>query len=242
MSNRKAIAKTPDAGQLEIESVKLFGKHVSREKGRALLAATMLACALPMLLGIRLWDQIPEIVPSCLTGVDGQDDSLPRWVVVFGMPGLMCVLNLIAHMQLLIHQKRMTMPPRASRLLGRWGFPVISVLFCSGLMKESAGAEVLALDFVTPCVLGLALMLLGAHMLDCPRDARVALRLSFCQDPEAWKAVHTFAGYLWLSVGLLVIAGAMITATSTAATALVILAALAAPVLYAYFSAGRRTN
>ena len=73
MSNRKAIAKTPDAGQLEIESVKLFGKHVSREKGRALLAATMLACALPMLLGIRLWDQIPEIVPSGLIGVDGQD-------------------------------------------------------------------------------------------------------------------------------------------------------------------------
>lgn len=239
MSNNRR-KKTAEERQIEIESAKFFGKHVSKEKGYLLLAFTLLACAAPMLLGVRLWDQIPEIVPSGLIGSDGTDDSLPRAVVVFGLPGLMCVLDLIAHVQLLVNQKRMTLPSPAVRLLGRWGFPIISVLFCSGMVMEAIGAEeTLPLTFITPCILGLVLMLLGAHMWDCPRDSRIALRFSFCSGDDAWRDVHRFAGGLWLAIGLLVIAGAMLTGTSTAATALIIVLSLAAPAAYGYLRAGR---
>lgn len=127
MSKRQK--KTAEERQVEIESARIFGKHVSREKGYLLLAVTLVACALPMVLGVRMWDQIPEIVPSGLIGANGEDDSLPRWVVVFGLSGLMCLLNLITHVQLMINQKRMTIPSPQVRLVGRWGFPVISVIF-----------------------------------------------------------------------------------------------------------------
>jgi len=234
--------KTAVEREIEIESAKVFGKHVSREKGYVLLAATLLACALPMLLGVRLWDQIPEIVPSGLIGADGRDDSLPRAAVVFGLPGLMCLLDLIAHVQLLVNQKRMTLPSTPVRLVGRWGFPVISVLFCSGMILEAVGAERrLPLTFVTPCVLGLLLMVLGTHMWDCPRDARIALRLPGCRSDETWRTLHRFAGGLWLAVGLLVIACAMLRGTSDLTTAAVVLLALAAPVLYGTLVLGRRS-
>ena len=126
----------------------------------------------------------------------------------------------------------MTLPSAAVRLVGRWGFPVISVLFCSGMVFEATGGT-LTLPFITPCVLGLALLLLGAHMWDCPRDAKLALRFSFteCSD-EAWRAVHRFAGWLWLAVGLLVIAGVMLTSGSTVSTAVLIVVALLAPMVY----------
>nr|WP_325196709.1 SdpI family protein [uncultured Oscillibacter sp.] len=232
MSNTKKKIKTAEERQVEIESARIFGKHVSREKAVALLVATLIACALPMVLGIRLWNDIPEIVPTGLIGTDGQDDSMPRAVVVFGLPGLMCLLDLICHGQLWLNQKRMTLPSAAVRLVGRWGFPVISVLFCSGMVFEATGGT-LTLPFITPCVLGLVLLLLGAHMWDCPRDAKLALRFSFteCSD-EAWRAVHRFAGWLWLAVGLLVIAGVMLTSGSTVSTAVLIVVALLAPVVY----------
>lgn len=234
MSNQKK--KTKEERYIEIESAKMFGKHVSKEKGWALLIATLMACAMPMVLGARLWSQIPEIVPSGMIGVDGQDDSIPRWMVAFGLPGLMCLLNGICHGQLLLNQKRMTLPPASVRLVGRWGFPIISVLFCGGFILETTGAPALSLPFVTPCVLGLILMILGAHMWDCPQTAKIALRLSTCENNEgAWKAVHRFAGCLWLAVGLLVIGGAMLTGSSTLVTALLVLLALAAPVVYARF-------
>ena len=46
MSNRKK--KTEEERMIEAEGAKIFGKHVSKEKGRGLLVASLLACALPM--------------------------------------------------------------------------------------------------------------------------------------------------------------------------------------------------
>lgn len=236
MSKRQK--KTAPELQLEAEKARLFGKHVSREKAWLLLAVTMIACALPMIMGVRMWDQIPEIVPSGLIGVDGQDDSLPRWVVVFGLSGLMCLLNLITHIQLMVRQKRMVMPSPQVRLMGRWGFPVISVIFCTGMILESSGAErALPLAVVAPCILGLVLLILGGHMWDCPREARIALRFPFFLSDAAWRSVHRFAGGLWLAVGLLVIAQTMVTGSSSPVVAAVVLLSLVAPVAYGYFFA-----
>lgn len=240
MSNqKKKLPKSELERQMEIEGARKFGKHVSKEKGVLLLVMTLAACALPMILGVRLWNDIPEIVSTGLIGMDGMDDSMPRAAVVFAVPGLMCLLDLIAHGQLLLNQKRMTLPKAHVRLVGRWGFPIISVLFCSGMILQSAGSD-LTLSFLTPCVLGLALMMLGAHMWDCPQDARIALRFSFTRnDAAAWRAVHRFAGALWLAAGLLVIGGAMVTGGSDAGTPVLVLAALAVPVLYGAFRGNR---
>lgn len=236
MSNSKTKKKkTAQEREVEIQSAKLFGKHVSREKAIVLYVVTMLCCAMPALMGIRLWDQIPEIVPTGLIGANGEDDSLPRAVVAFGLPAFMCLMNTICHGQLWFNQKKMTLPSNAVRLVGRWGFPIISSLFCSGMILEATG-EKLTLPFVTPCVLSLVLLMLGAHVWDCPRDARVALRFSFTErSPIAWQAVHRFAGWVWMAVGLAVLAITMITATSTPLTAAAVLLALAAPVLYGHF-------
>ena len=123
MSSKKNKKNPGMTREMEMESARMFGKHVTKEKALLLFVVTMLACAMPMQLGIRLWDRIPEIVETGLIGMDGKDDSLPRAAVVFLVPGLMCLLNLICHGQLWFNQKRMTLPNTPVRLVGRWGFP-----------------------------------------------------------------------------------------------------------------------
>ena len=229
MSNKKK--KPAMTREMEQQAAQLLGKHASREKRRVLLAVTLIACALPMILGWRMRHAIPDMVPTGLIGANGQDDSLPRWAVIWGLPGLMCLMDAIAHFMLRLNQKRMTVPPAATRLVGRWGFPIISVLFCSGMILQASGGD-LTLPFLTPCVLGLTFLLLGGHMWDCPRDARVALRFSFteCSD-KAWKEVHRLAAEVWLAAGLVIIAEAMISSGSPA-TALFTVIALAIPFVY----------
>lgn len=229
MSNKKKNKIQIDR-ETEIQGAKMFGKHVSEQKGRLLLLVTLIACALPMILGVRLWDQIPEIVETGLIGTNGEDDSLPRWAVVFAIPGLMCLLDLICHMQLRRYQKRMTIPPAKFRLLGRWGFPVISVLFCTGFIRECAGLASVPLTSVTPCVLGLVLMMLGAHLYECPEDSKLSLNFSFLAGNAALRSeVHNFAGLLWMFAGVLVAGGVMFTGTSGVGTVVVVLVALATP-------------
>lgn len=235
MSNRKQ--KTPHERELEAQGARLFGKQVSEAKGKLLLAATLIVCALPVLLGLRLWDQIPRVVPTGLIGAEGVDDSMPRGVVVFGLPALMCVLDLIAHLQLRRSQRRQTLPPPVIRLVGRWGMPVISALFCSGMMMEAARFEdPLPLPFLAPALAGLGLLLLGSHMLDCPRSSRLALPFSSVESDETWNGIHTFAGRFWLAAGLAVLAAAELGAKPRTALALA-LAALLVPLVNGYLRA-----
>lgn len=181
------MEKNSDSGA-ERSIAQQFGQHVSIEKGAAVLAVTLAVCALPMLLGVRLWDSIPEMVHTGLTGPNGADDSLPRAAVVFALPGLMCLLDLINHVQLMVSQRRMTLPKTHIRLMGRWGFPVLSVFFCGIVILRSAGMGI-PLPFLALCALGLALMLFGSHR---------------------WDGVHRLGGILLLATGFLTVTAAFL--------------------------------
>lgn len=231
MSMKKKDPDSPAQRQAQADAARMFGKHVSRTKGRLLLIVTLVTCALPVILGLRLWGEMPEIVPTGLIGADGEDDSLPRAVVVFGLPALMCLLDFLAHMQLYLNQKRMTVPKAHVRLVGRWGFPVISVLFCGGMDLEAAGRG-LDLPFAAPCVLGLLLLFLGSHLWDCPRDAKVSLRFALVGLQGAdWDAAHRFTGGTCLAAGVLAVAGTM----GGAPNAVVPCAAAALVIIVFYF-------
>ena len=198
------IGKKPNklTREQEREASRYFGKHVTPAKAAVSLCFALLTAASPMLLGLHLWGQIPEIVETGLTGINGEDDSIPRAVLVFGLPGLMCVLTLICHGQLWLHQKTGRLPPAPIRITGRWSIPVISVLLCSFWLRRAAGQPT-ELPYFLPCLLALVLILLGAHFFDCPRDSQVAFRFRSIEHWETpWQKTHRLAGICWMLAGL----------------------------------------
>ena len=187
---------------MEREASRFFGKHVTASKAAVTLVFSLLTAAVPMLLGIRLWGQIPAVVETGLIRPDGKDDSLSRAVLVFGIPGLMCILTLICHGQLWLHQKAGKVPPASIRLLGRWTLPVISVFLCSYWMLKAAGQPV-DTAFFLPCLLALLLILLGAHFYDCRRESRLAFHFRSIEHWETpWRKTHRLAGVCWMLAGL----------------------------------------
>ena len=52
MSSKAKKSKTEIERQMEMESARIFGKHVSKEKAVVLYAVTLAACAMPMLMGM----------------------------------------------------------------------------------------------------------------------------------------------------------------------------------------------
>ncbi len=182
-----------------------FGRRVSDGKALFSLLFSLLCCAAPMLLGQRLHDAIPPVVATGLTGADGTDDSLPRAVLIFGVPGLFCLLDFVCHAQLRIHQRAERLPPTPVRLLGRWTLPVLSVLLCSFWILRAAG-ETPDLRFYLPCALGLLLLLCGANFYDCPRGSRLSFfRASSFLTEESWRKTHVAASLAWMTAGLLIL-------------------------------------
>ena len=53
--------------QINEDGIRFLGKHISREKALALMVVTTLACAMPIVLGVMRWEQIPQLVTTGLT-------------------------------------------------------------------------------------------------------------------------------------------------------------------------------
>lgn len=184
---------------------RFFGRHVSPEKALVSVIAATLCCLAPILLGLRLWDKIPPMVQTGLIGPEGKDDSLPRAVLVYGVPGLFAVLTLICHGQLWLHQRTERVPPTPIRLLGRWTIPVIAAPLSLFWMLRAAGEAVSGADFV-PCIFALLLLVIGAHLFDCTREQKLAFHFKRIEDKEnAWRMTHRRGGGAWMAAGLLVL-------------------------------------
>ncbi len=190
----------------EREASRFFGRHVSGAKALCVGLASVMCCLLPMLLGLRLWERIPELVQTGLIGPEGKDDSMPRAVLVFGVPGLFALLDVICQGQLWLHQKRETIPPPPIRLIGRWGMAIAATLLCPFWLPRAAGEPVTAQAYL-PCLLALLLLLSGAQFFDCPRGARFGFRFArIAYDEEAWRKTHRAASLGWMLAGLLLLA------------------------------------
>ena len=159
----------------EAELARKMGKQVTREKALFLLIFSALACLVPILLGLRLWDSIPEFIETGLVRANDEPDPMPRWALVFVVPGLFFLLDVINHWQLRRFQRLNRMPPRHTLLLGRWGFPLVVLLACAWFIPSAAGRTDLSNYLIPLWALGWAVMMLGGTLWDCPQDSRLRM-------------------------------------------------------------------
>lgn len=213
-------------------AARYFGRHVTGVKAAALLAVALIMCLSPILMGLRLWDSIPEIISTGLTDMAGNDDPLPRWALVCALPGLAAVLTLICHGQLWLNQRRQTVPKASVRLLGRWVIPVVTLFFNSWAISSCGGAAV-GPGFVLPCAVGAALALLGGRLFDCERGSSLGLNFGYALHSEdAWRNIHRAAGYCSMAAGLLIILSLELLGRLPAYIAAAAALALVSPVIY----------
>lgn len=220
--------KSPMTREQEIEASNFFGRHLGNTKLWLSLVVALLLAMLPCIAGISHWDGIAEIVETGIVDAEGKDDSLPRWALVFLLPGLFTLCTAICHGQLYINQRRQKVPPTQIRILGRWTLPVLSIFLCTWAQFGAAG-ESFGAPLVMPCALGTALILAGIYLFDCKEDALFGLPFAFANRNESVrKFVHRLVGLCWIAAGFAVLLPVMIFGralgfTSLTAAALVLL-------------------
>ncbi|MCF0137640.1 MAG: hypothetical protein HUJ66_04670 [Oscillospiraceae bacterium] len=215
--------------QQEIEASSFFGKHVTTAKAAVLFAATSLLCLSPMLLGRLLYGMIPELIETGLRDVAGNDDSLPRWALIYAVPGLFFVLNTICHAQLFLYQRLQKLPPKQIRLLGRWIIPVIGYFFCVWAIYSAAGLSVPKGTTGTG-LLSVLLLYYGGRLFDCEGDSIFALPFAFVKRNDSVRTVtHRITALGIMAAGLILCISAMALGEVPAAAAITAVVLLLCP-------------
>ncbi|WP_459503518.1 DUF1648 domain-containing protein [Bacillus sp. C1] len=82
-------------------------------------------CLVPMILAIVLYSDLPEQMPIHWNATGAADHYVSKNMVIFGMPLLMLVMNVIVHLTINYSQKNIT---KAEQVLKKWLIPVLSLI------------------------------------------------------------------------------------------------------------------
>lgn len=189
---------------------------------------------LPTLVGLLLWNQLPDQV-AAHWGVDGQPDGWAgKSMAVFGMPLFLVAMQWLCVFVTAADPKNKNQTQKAFTMV-LWIIPAISFL-CSGMIYSTALGMEPNVNMLMPIAMGILFMFLGNYLPKCKCNHTIGIKLPWTMNNEEnWNATHRFGGKVWVLGGFLMMGcGFLPGYWSVAGFFVVLMVAAAMPCVYSY--------
>ncbi len=188
----------------------------------------------PAFAGLILWSKLPESMISHW-GVDGAADGImPKAFMVFGMPVILLMLNLLCIYITNKDQRSRGQSEKAINIV-YWIMPIISLLVAC-VSYSSALGKSLNTQLPVALLLGTLFMVLGNYLPKVKQNNTFGIKIYWTLvNEENWNATHRFGGRLWFFMGFLTLIIAFIPfSIFVVAFIIILLTGAVAPCLYSY--------
>ena len=165
------------------------------------LLLTSIITLLPIVIGLVLWDKLPDIIPTHF-GMDGEPNGWSsKPFTVFGIPTLMLVFHLLCLGISSVDPKYDNMSDKLYALVV-WICPVISLLVTVTCYGDVLGWEFNISKYVMiGC--GILFIVIGNYLPKCKQNYAMGIKLPWTlDDEENWNYTHRMAGFLWVAGGI----------------------------------------
>ena len=197
---------------------------------KLMLVITSCVILLQTVVGVILWDRLPEQIATHF-GLNGQPDGYSsRAFTVFGMPLILLALHWIC---LLTSGKDGRMYSRKLRYMILFIVPAVSLLMMVVCYGHALGMGFNVGRVVVPFV-GVLLAVSGNYMPKVRRNYTVGIKVPWTlTDEENWDKTHRFAALVWVVGGILLAVLGLIGYTAWPTFAL-LMAIVFAPMAYSF--------
>ena len=201
------------------------------KKNKYTLIFTSLVTLIPILVGLLLWDRLPEQIPFHW-GIDGQvDDWADKTTAVFLMPALMLVFHWVCLLLSAADPKHKNYPSAALTLVF-WICPGMSLII-STLVYTAALGYGLQVQIIMPLLIGMMFVIIGNLLPKFRQSYTLGIKLPWTlHNEENWNKTHRFGGKVWVVGGIVILATAFLGNFWIMIGVLVVMLAL--PTLYSY--------
>ena len=168
------------------------------------MLATSLVILLPIAVGLMLWNQLPDLVPTHF-GFDNQPNGWSsKPFAVFGIPLIMLALQWVCLFAYRTDPKKKNLNPTVMGFV-LWIIPVVSLLAAGMVYPVALGKAVNVGLFVT-LLLGVLFVFVGNYLPKCQQTYTVGIRIPWTlSDEDNWYYTHRLGGWVWMAGGILVI-------------------------------------
>ena len=179
------------------------------KQNKKLLLLTSFVILLPILMGLLLWNRLPEQVPFHWD-VNGQVDNWAgKGVAVFAMPAFLLGMQWLCALACSTDPRHKRYTPKMIRLV-LWICPLIG-LVVSALVYAAALGYGIRVEVVMPLLVGVMFVIVGNLLPKCPQTYTMGIKLPWTlESEENWNKTHRFAGKVWVVGGILTMATAFL--------------------------------
>ncbi|MCM1466919.1 MAG: SdpI family protein [Alistipes sp.] len=177
-------------------------------KDKKRLIITTLICLLPIVYGLKVYDALPDMVPTHW-GADGEINGYSsKAFAVFGLPVFLAFLNVIVNVAVMADPKKVNHSEKMKAVVA-WFIAVLSLIVVPVCLLAAQGISV-NVSFIVPLIVGVIFLLVGNYLPKCKRNYTIGIKLPWTLDSdENWNRTHRLAGYVWTVGSLLFLLAAL---------------------------------
>lgn len=173
------------------------------------LLITSLVTLVPMLVGMCLWKQLPDVMATHFDMNNEPNGWTSKGFTVFGIPSVLVVLQIVGAYAT-AKDPRKTFGSNKLMNIVLWIIPVISVVVLGATYMYNME---MAVDIGMVClsILGVLFMILGNYLPKCRRNYFVGIRLPWTlMDDANWNYTHRIGGFVFVIMGLIFVVNAFL--------------------------------
>lgn len=198
------------------------------------LVITSVIILLPIVVGLFLWDKLPEQVPFHW-GVNGEVDGwATKTQAVFLMPLMMLGIQWLCSILTQFDPKGKN---HNNKMMGLvlWIIPVLNLFLHVMVWLQAFGRDI-NMAVIMPLFMGALFVVIGNYLPKCRQSYTVGIKLPWTLDNEEnWNKTHRLAGKLWVAGGLLCMPCALLSGVWSFIVMMSILVVMCAiPTVYSY--------
>lgn len=204
------------------------------KKNKTKLIVSSLITLLPALVGMILWNQLPEQMPTHWS-IGGEIDGWgSKSFAIFGTPLLMLLTHWICIGATMLDKRNWNQNAKPMGIV-LFIFPFVSLLM-SATMYSAAFGKQIDMTVITPLLMGLLFIFIGNYLPKCRQNATLGIKIHWTlANEENWNRTHRFGGRAWVIGGALLMLAAFLPGNAfTAAMIVLFLLMIFAPMLYSY--------
>ncbi len=201
------------------------------KENKKTLILTSIIMLIPMVIGVLLWNRLPEQIPSHWDINGNIDGWSSKPFAVFALPALLLAIHWLCILASSADPKHKNYHPKMLALV-LWICPVIGLVM-SSLVYAVALGHSLRVEIILPLLVGVMFIIVGNLLPKCRQTYTMGIKLPWtfaCE--ENWNKTHRFAGKVWVIGGILTMATAFLGSFWLLLAVLVVM--VAAPTLYSY--------
>ncbi len=173
------------------------------------LIITSLVTLIPIIIGLILWNKLPDQVPVHWDINGNVDDYTTKAQAVFLMPLVLVAFHWICVIGTSLDPKKQNINDKMFTLV-LWIIPIISLL-CNSLVYATALGHKVSVEIIMPLFMGALFVIIGNYLPKCKQSYTMGIKLPWTlDDEENWNKTHRLAGFLWVIGGVVIMATAFL--------------------------------